>query len=312
MKSSIVVIVLSALALLCHPALAGITTYSGQAAWQAANPYSTVQDFSSVASGSYDSYSTPTDGTIATTNTVSWNGNGNIGGGSGVEGVTAQSPGELLGAPINQGVSVPLLLDGSGEYLAAASGSMVQTGTNGGYTEYEASFDGPFVNGCSQLTPCDASDPSSYQYSGYSYTTIQMSSLSLTPPTGTTALAFDIGQAYNYSASDQRAITATITTADNETQSLTVTNTAGSWSFFGFDASDPITSVIITAAVNPGVFTDNPAHTNVYYYQYDLGYEYAVYNDSNSTTDETRLAIDNLTYGYTPLQCPSRDRGSFC
>ncbi len=93
----------------------------------------------------------------------------------------------------------------------------------------------------------------------------------------------------------------TVTTADNETDALTESNTYGNLNFFGFSASEPITSVVVAEAVNPGITTYVPASTGNFYSYYcnsDTGCtqydDYFVYNSTEETSDVSELALDNL------------------
>jgi hypothetical protein len=268
------------LLLACPGAHASISTYTTLAAWQAASPSSTVQDFNSVAPGFYNPYSTPADGTIDTTysyNDTSTDSSGSSG--SGTTGVEAQSSPSF----------------GTGQYLAAGENNFNSSGYNGGYTEYYGYLSCGSFSGCSWVYGTNVSN-------GYGYSYNTTTAIALTPPAGTTSLAFQIGQSLNDSTLSTRDITATVTTADNSTQQLTVNNSAGSLSFFGFSASDAITSVTITAAENPGVYTDTPAYDTPTTYYNDgngpnTGYYYYAYNDSYNYIDESNLAIDNLMYG---------------
>lgn len=242
---------------LSYPAQASISTYSNLASWQAANPTSTLENFNSLPANTlYSPYSTAADGTI--------------------QALESTNGGSLNNAGV---ITYSATNFGTGQYLIEDAETYYQSYSYSAGTYY---YDCGF--GCDTET-----------LSASGGTDTEEAPITLTPPANTTALGFEVGQVSDYD-NQSRNITATITTADNETQQLTINNAAGTLSFFGFSASDPITSVTLLVALNPiEDYYQSAGYTteeNDSYYYYDTA--------SYSYIDYSQLAFDNLMYGVPP------------
>lgn len=247
---------------LSYPLQASISSYSSLAAWQAANPNTTLEDFSSLPADTYyEPYSTAADGTIQASYVSDGAGpyNTEVYTGSGA------------------GFS-------SGQYLAESAETYYDNYSfSAGTFYYDCGFDCEYENFSSEFG-----------------TTTEEGSITLTPPANTTALGFDVGQVQSYD-DQSHYITATITTADNETQLLTIDNTDGTLSFFGFDTSSPITSVTLSVALNPIEYYSQAEGKTTETYNSEWGNNYYDYDTASyAYLDYSQLALGNLMYPAPP------------